>query len=132
MAHRPFTQDKAPSHRPARFGQAVKEYLCTMVPDSLSDPRLENLGYVTITNVDMSKDLKNATVYFTLSSEDKGRAKEVTAAFNHAAGYLRNELRSLLQTKITPQLAFKYDHGTENTTQIDTLLKQIHSGENKS
>lgn len=126
MGHKPFVQDKGPSHRPARIAQIVKEELATMIPGDLKDPRLEDIGFITITAVTVTNDLKNATVMFSLMSEDdRKKAKDIEAALNKAAGFLRHELMPRLQGKGTPLLNFKFDKGFENTGHIDELLKTI-------
>lgn len=128
MGHKPFVQDKGQNHRPARFAQRVKEELMTMVPGDLKDPRLAGLAFFTVTSVDLSNDYKHATVHFALMGENK-RSKEVEEGLNAAAGYLRRELMHRLDTKITPNLTFKFDKGFENTMEIDALLKKIKTDE---
>lgn len=126
MAHRPFTAAKGGSHRPARMAQRIKEELSLMVPGELADPRLDDLGSLTITEVSVTSDLKDATVKFALLQDAK-RAKTVTACLNDAAGFLRNELRAKLDTKVTPILTFKYDKGLSNVMEIDALLNQARA-----
>jgi ribosome-binding factor A len=121
-AHKPFVQEK-PRHRPARFAQRLKEELSTLIPGSLRDPRLSGIGFLTITAVEVTPDLKHAKVMFALMGDEK-RAKEVTEALNKAAGFLRKELMHSLETKITPHLIFKYDRGLENLTEVQDLLKK--------
>jgi ribosome-binding factor A len=130
MAHRPFTQDRV-SHRPARFAQRVQEELMQLVPKSLKDPRVSSVMMLTITSVDLSPDYKHATVLFTLSEQDRPHFKDIEKGLNSAAGFLRRELMLRIQTKITPQLVFKYDKGLENTTTIDSLLKQFKKDEDE-
>lgn len=123
MAHRPFVQERS-SHRPARFAQRVKEELSQMIPGELRDPRLSGLGFLTITTVTITPDLKHGTIMFALMGEED-RAKDVEEGLNAAAGFLRKELMRKLDTKITPQLLFKYDKGFTNTMEINSLLNQI-------
>lgn len=123
MAHKPFVQEKGSSHRPARMASHLKEELSTMLGE-LKDPRLADIGFLTITTITVASDLKNATVKFALMGEDK-KYKQIEAALNDAAGFLRRELMQTLTTKVTPHLTFKYDRGYENTLQIDQLLKQV-------
>lgn len=126
MAHRPFVQDKSASHRPARFAQLVKEELSQMIPGELKDPRLAELGFLTITDVTITPDLKHATIMFALMGEEK-KAKDIAEALNAAANFLRRNLMHKLQTKITPHLVFKYDKGFNNTMAVDSLFKQIEA-----
>lgn len=129
MAHRPFVQERS-SHRPARFAQRVKEELSQMIPGQLRDPRLDGIGFLTITTVTVTPDLKHGTVMFALMGEEK-RSDDIEGALNAAANYLRKELMRKLDTKITPQLVFKYDKGFTNTMEIDSLLKTIKKDEDE-
>lgn len=105
------------------MAQRIKEELSLIIPGELSDPRLDDLGSLTITDVVVTSDLKDANIKFALLDDPK-RAREVTQCLNDAAGYLRNELRAKLDTKVTPVLTFKYDKGLSNALEIDSLLKQ--------
>jgi ribosome-binding factor A len=125
-SHKPFVPEKQPSHRPARFAQRVKEELSQLIPGSIRDPRMEGIAFVTLTSVEVTPDLRNGTVRFALMAEsDQKRAKEVEEALNHSSSFLRHQLMKRINTKVTPQLHFKYDKGLTNTLQIDSLLKQV-------
>jgi ribosome-binding factor A len=134
MTHKPFVPQKSDSHRPARFAARIKEELSLMIPGELSDPRLKNVSSIVITDVRVSGDLKNATVLFSLSGDDatKVTAKNVTACLNDAAGFLRNELRSKLDSRVTPLLAFKYDKGPANAAGLESLLKEAREKDEAS
>jgi ribosome-binding factor A len=123
VAHRPFAPSKGPSHRPARLAQRIKEELSLMVPSELSDPRVEGAS-VIITEVAVTPDMKNANVKFALEGGDEKRAKTITACLNDAANFLRGELRSKLELRFTPILAFKYDKGYSNVNSIERLLHE--------
>lgn len=99
-----------------------------MIPGELKDPRLAGVGFLTITDVTLTPDLRHGTVKFALMSEGH-RAHEVEDGLNAAAGYLRRQLMHKLNTRITPQLVFKYDKGIVNALEIDQLLKKTHSEE---
>lgn len=126
MGHKPFVQER-PSHRPARFAERVKEELVDLIPGRLRDPRLQSLGMITFTRVEITPDLKHSVVMFSLLGEE-ARASEVEAALNQAAGFLRRELMHRLNTKITPTLLFRYDKGIEASTRVESLLKDITGG----
>lgn len=127
MAHRPFVPKKGEgtgSHRPARFAERLKEELVDLIPGELKDPRLYGISFLTITSVDVTPDLKHGTVLFALMGQSE-RAAEVEEALNAASGFLRRQLMHRMETKITPQLVFKYDKGIEHTSEISSLLKTI-------
>src|SRR4051794_30856883 len=124
MAHRPFVPKKGEttnSHRPARFAERLKVELVELVPGELKDPRLYDIRFLTITNVELTPDLKHGKVFFALMGQSE-RAPEVEAALNAAAGFLRRQLMLRMETKVTPQLVFKYDIGLEHTAEISSLL----------
>lgn len=127
MAHRPFIQERS-SHRPARFAQRVKEELSTMIPGELKDPAFADIGFVTITHVEVTLDFRDGRVLFTLGGEDQKKSKAIEAALNKAAGFIKHELKERMDTKTVPLLHFKYDKGMTNTNRIDELLKQVSTG----
>lgn len=120
MGHKPFAADR-PNYRPARFAQAVREHLSTLVPHGLRDPALDGVQFLTITEVRLSPDYKYADVFFSLMNE-RNRAEPVEDALNRAAGFLRKELMHALGTKITPHLRFKYDPSFDEGAHIDRLI----------
>ncbi len=130
MSFKPFTIEK-PRYRQARFAQRVREELVALIPGGLKDPRLEGIPFITITNIEITPNLRHCTVQFALmnyNTEEK-RIKEVIAALNQASGFLRRELMYKMDTKVTPHLIFKFDRGFENITQVQTLLKKIPHAE---
>ena len=123
MAHRPFIQERS-THRPARFAQRVKEELATMIPGDLKDPRLSGLGFLTITTVTITPDLKHCTINFALMGKDDS-VEDIEDGLNAAATHLRKELMHRLATKVTPHLIFKHDNGFTSSMEINALLSQI-------
>lgn len=122
MGHKPFVKDK-PFHRPARFAERIKEELVGLVPSELKDPRLDKIFTLTITDVEVAADLKNATALFSLSDDEAKHAKEVAEILNRSANFIRREISFSLASKVTPQIHFKFDKGASNPAHIDELLK---------
>lgn len=91
----------------------------------LKDPRL---GFVTITGVEMSKDLRSAKVFASvLGSPEQWTAS--LAALDSAKGFIRNWLRAHLDLRFTPTLVFKADHSMEHAANIQALLRTVrHDG----
>lgn len=85
----------------------------------LSDPRL---SLVTITAVEVSKDLKYAKVYFTQLNQGDA----VLETLNKAARFLSRELSSRLTMKITPQLRFEYDYSVERGIALNRLIESVN------
>lgn len=124
--HKPFITEK-PSHRPVRFAERVREELVDFVPKSLKDPRLYGIKMLTILNVEVTPDLRNGKVMFSLMGQepDAKRIKEIEQALNHAAGYIKKELMLRLATKNTPLLMFKYDKGLDKAFELTPLFNEI-------
>ena len=92
-----------------------------MVLRDLKDPRI---GFVTITDVVMSPDLRQAKVYFSRIGTEAERA-ESQRGLQAAAGFMRRELGHRLALKFAPELRFFYDESLETGSRIDRLLRDI-------
>lgn len=122
--HKPFVYEK-PSHRPLRYATRIREELVDIFQSNfLKDPRLEDLSLITITDLTITDDLKHGHVLFSLMGQT-ARAQDVEDGLNQATNVIRKELMHRLDTKITPRLIFKYDHGSEHYSEIESLLKKI-------
>ena len=107
-----------------RVNQLVKEEISLLLQRELKDPRL---GFVTVTGVETTKDLRSAKVFVSvLGDEQQWRAS--MAALLSARGFIRNWLRQHLNLRVTPELDFRADHSMEHAARIQELLKQLSSG----
>ena len=89
----------------------------------LKDPRI---GFVTVTGVDMTPDLKFARVYYTVMGDPK--EKEATQrALEHATGFLQHEIAEALKLRFTPKLTFQVDESLEEGMRIEKILNDLHS-----
>ena len=87
----------------------------------MSDPRFD---MVTITNVIVSSDMKNAKVYYVLSG-GKNRKQEVQNAFESAAGAIRSRVAHELNTRFTPILRFYYDDTLDVQEKVTKLMEGV-------
>jgi len=85
------------------------------------DPRLADL---TVTGVEVTPDLLQARVYFTVLG-DNDAEREALAALEHATGYLRTQLAARVQLRFVPELTFQLDTSMAYGRRIDDLLDQI-------
>ena len=76
----------------------------------LHDPRL---GFVTLSKVDLTDDLRYATIYYSVIGADADRSK-TSHALEAARGYIQKEIARALQTRVTPHIRFKYDESIED------------------
>jgi ribosome-binding factor A len=123
---------KKDSTRPQRVAELIKRELAMLIPRELDDPRTRQ---ATLTHVDISPDLKNARVYFTLLAGTAG-AEPVTAALNRAAGHLRKILAGQIQLRVAPNLKFYFDESIERGDRLTRLINRAmqadKGGGNKS
>src|SRR5260370_2177797 len=106
-----------------RVNQLIKEEISMLVQRQLKDPRL---GFVTVTEVDTSPDLKHAKVYFSvLGPEEKCAAS--FKALESARGFVWSWLRRHLDLRTTPQLRFRPHRSLEHAAPIHALLPALRS-----
>lgn len=107
--------------RTHRVSELIQRELANIISTRLNDPRM---SMVTITAVDVSKDLKNAKVFFThMSDEDRASASKT---LDKASGYLRRELSHRLKMKSSPSLSFVYDNSVEHGAALSKLIDTVN------
>ncbi len=119
MANR-FSSKKGPSQRQLRAGELIRHALAELLQrETLRDPALAGVS-VTISEVRVSPDLKQATAY--AAPLGGGQQDEVIAALNRVAPYLRGLLGKKIELKFTPALTFVADETFAEAQKIDRLL----------
>jgi ribosome-binding factor A len=103
-----------------RVNEAVREVLSEAITTELKDPRV---GFVTVTAVDTSPDLRHAHVFVSVLGTDEQR-RESLAGLASSHGYLQARVATKLRLKHTPQLDFVYDESTERGMRISQLLRE--------
>jgi ribosome-binding factor A len=104
--------------RMRRVDEAMREVLSDAITSELKDPRV---GFVTVTAVDTSPDLRHARVYVSVLGEEK-RRKLTLKALESAHGFLQRRVAAQLRLKHTPQLTFVYDDTAERADRVERLL----------
>lgn len=94
--------------------------------EGVKDPRVT--GLVTVTGVDVTRDLRHAKVHVSILGSDAEK-KETMEGLQSVAGYLRAKLGRTLRLRVTPELDFRYDASIAHAARIDSLLEQIRTGE---
>jgi len=119
MAKR-FSSSKGPSQRQLRAGEVIRHALVEIIQrETWREPALQGVS-VTVSEVRVSPDLKNATAYASpLGGGDEG---EVVGALNKVAPYLRKLLGAKIELKYTPALLFLSDDTFAEAQKIDALL----------
>ncbi len=112
--------------RTARVNEVVHETLAEVL-ERLSDPRLE---LVTITGVDVSPDLRQASVYYAVPVKPDGspeqRHHEARVALAAATPHLRAELGRQVRLKYLPALTFREDPSVEAGQRVDDIIRSLH------
>ncbi len=114
--------------RNLRVAKLIKEELATLIQEKFP---LKQYGLVTLTNVDVSPDLKNSTIYFT-SLNNKKSNSEITIELNQNAGHFRYEVSKLLTSKTVPSLCFKYDQSMERAQRLNTIFELVNTQSEKN
>lgn len=107
--------------RANRVAEQIKIELGDILSQKIKDPRV---GFVTVTDVEVTGDLQQATVYYTvLGDEDK---KEDTAeGLKKANGFIRSEIGQRIRLRKTPEISFEFDEAFEYGNRIDSILREI-------
>lgn len=107
-----------------RVNEAIREVLSSVIAEGLKDPRV---GFVTVTSVDTSADLRHAKVFVSVLGARKER-EDTLAGLRSSHGYLQGRVSEALRLKRTPQLEFIYDESVDRGMRIQQLL-QRYEGE---
>jgi ribosome-binding factor A len=114
--------------RPERVADMLREEIAQIVGYELEDPRVM---MVTVTDVRVSDNLRDARVYVTVAGEEP-EIKEALVALRHAAPYVRKQLGFALNLRHTPEIHFVRDTVEEQGARVDQLLAEIeHDWESK-
>lgn len=107
--------------RSERVGGLIQKRLSLLLQREISDPRLKT---ATITGVIVSRDLRIARIYFTVSGGETNKDAAVDG-FNSARGYVKRTLAGQLGLRYMPDLKFFYDESFDYGSKIDNTLKSI-------
>lgn len=107
-----------------RVNEALREVLSEGI-GTLKDPRI---GFVTVTGVDTSPDLRHATVYVSVLGSEKKRNATI-AGLQSSHGVLQSRVNSELRLKRTPQLTFEYDPTVERGVRLSRLIDELNADE---
>ena len=107
--------------RNERVAAAVRRELAEVLQNELKDPRVKN---ATITEVDVSPDLRNARVYISFLTDDEEEIKSAMTGLKSAKGFLRSQLAARLNLRYMPQLDLRYDSLVTESMKIDALIRK--------
>ncbi|NLT25906.1 MAG: 30S ribosome-binding factor RbfA [Microbacteriaceae bacterium] len=111
--------------RAARLAERIHVLVAKVLERGVKDPRL---GFVTVTDVRVTGDLQNATVFYTVYGTDEERA-DSAAALKSATGMIRSEVGRQLNVRLTPTIEFVLDALPESAAAIDDLLAKAREAD---
>ena len=110
------------SLRIRKVNQLIKKALGEILLQDVKDP---NVGFCTVTDVDVANDLRSAWVMISVMGEQKEKEKSIEH-LQKASGYINKLLRSKVELRYTPRLNFKLDNTLDYSFKIETIIKEIH------
>ncbi len=110
--------------RPSRVSEEFREILAEEIP-KLKDPRV---GFVTVTGVKVTPDLRRAIVLYTAFGDDRAR-RATAAGLRSATTHLRQVLGRQVRMKVLPELGFEEDRSAEDADRIEELFRRLHEEE---
>jgi len=112
--------------RAQRVAEQMRKEITDVLLREVSDPRTKN---ATITSVDVTGDLQQATVYYTVLGDDEAVKAETQAGLDKATGFIRREVGTRIRIRKTPELSFAYDSSVAYGSHIDSLIRDLNKGE---
>jgi ribosome-binding factor A len=110
------------SVRANRVGEQIKKEMTDILQRELKDPRI---GFVTVTGVEVTGDLQQATVFITVLGDEEQK-ESTLQGLSKATGFVRSEIGKRIRLRKTPELIFKFDESTEYGNKIATLLGELN------
>ncbi|WP_196594372.1 30S ribosome-binding factor RbfA [Pectinatus sottacetonis] len=113
--------------RVEKMQEQIKHEVSQIILRSLKDPRI---GFVTVTKVDLSSDLRNAHIYVSILGNEQ-QFKDTWQGLKHSVAYIRQELAKRIRVKFMPEIAFYPDDSMQYSAHIQALINKIHQSEQK-
>ena len=114
---------RRPSHRPERVGELIREEVAAFLTSDARDPRI---GFVSVTDVEVSQDLRHARIFVSVLGADEEKTATMEG-LTSASGYIRRALGQRLQMRFTPEITFKLDESIERGSRVMKLLGEVKS-----
>lgn len=108
--------------RPTRIAEQMKKELSDIISRKIKDPRV---GFVTVTDVELTGDLQQATVYISVLGDEVAK-EETLKGLNKAKGFIRSEIGQRIRLRKTPELIFEFDESLEYGNRIESLINELH------
>src|SRR5580704_506922 len=106
------------SHRNLRVAEAIREVVATAILHDVADPRVRS---VTVVRVEVTGDLRFATVFVSIMGSESERRRSL-GGLDHATGFLQARVAARLQTRFTPVLSFRHDDSVRKSAELSRLI----------
>ena len=107
--------------RKDKVQDAIQKEVSSIIQNELKDPRL---GFVTITAVEITQDLRYAKIFYSVLGKDEEHKKS-QEALNSASGFIRRLIAERIQLRFAPEIVFKEDKSSEYSVRIQEVLDEI-------
>jgi len=113
-----------PSRRPQRLALQIQQEVSLLISRDMKDRRI---GFVTVTGVRLSPDLRHAKIYISEMGGPESDKQGTLDILNRANGWIRRELGQKIRVKFLPEIVFLMDQSQDYGEKIDRLIDEIHS-----
>ncbi|MFA1820632.1 30S ribosome-binding factor RbfA [Virgibacillus oceani] len=108
--------------RANRVAEQMKKELGEILTSKIKDPRV---GFVTVTDVEVTGDLQQATVFISVLGDEKEK-QDSLLGLSKAKGFIRSEIGQRIRLRKTPELLFEFDEALEHGNRIETILRDLN------
>jgi ribosome-binding factor A len=114
-----------PDHRRSeRVAEGIREEVATFLAEDAKDPRI--IGLVTVTGVDVTRDLRHAKVFVSIMGSEAER-QATLEGLDSAASHLRSRIGRSLRLRVAPEITFRYDESIARAAKIEALLAELRN-----
>jgi len=114
-----------------RRNERVSEEIRGVLVEAIREVRDPAVGFVTLTGVDLSPDLRQARIYVSRLGTEADR-DEAVSALNHAAAFLRHAVAERARLRYTPSLRFVADATIERGSRVEAIIQELHTTDDGS
>lgn len=107
--------------RANRVAEQMKKEMGDILTTKIKDPRV---GFVTVTDVEVTGDLQQATVFVSVLGDEKEK-QDTLLGLSKAKGFIRSEIGQRIRLRKTPELMFEFDEALEYGNRIETILRNL-------
>ena len=108
--------------RANRVAEQMKKELGDILTTKIKDPRV---GFVTVTDVEVTGDLQQATIYVSILGTDKEK-EDTLLGLSKAKGFVRSEIGKRIRLRKTPEVTFEFDEAYEYGNHIESILRDLN------